>query len=71
MKTIADLKVGTKLVDVRFNDEFYITSITEKRINCDRNVKSYSSTGRGSSKFFVGVSRFNENLENGNYKIIN
>ncbi len=68
--TTADLKVGTKITDVRWNTTYYITSITEKRVNMDNFIKSYSSTGRGSSKFYVGHKAFNENLKNGNYKII-
>jgi hypothetical protein len=66
--TTKDLKVGQKITDIRFNSEFYIISITEKRINCDSNVKSYTSTGRGSSKFFIGHKYFNELLEKGIYK---
>ena len=67
---MTNLTIGTKIINVRYNYEFIITSITDKRVNCDRFIKSYTSTGRGSSKFFVGLNRFNEYLENGNYKII-
>jgi len=67
--TTLDLKAGDKVTDIRFDVEFYITSITEKRINMDSFSKSSSSTGRMSSKFYVGHKSFNDELKRGNYKI--
>lgn len=63
------LKAGDKVTDVRFDSVSIITSITEKRINMDSYSKSTSSTGRMSSKFYVGHKNFNEELKKGNYKI--
>jgi hypothetical protein len=67
--TTLDLKAGDKVTDLRFDSVSYITSITEKRINMDSNIKSSSSTGRSSSKFYIGHKYFNELLEKGIYKI--
>jgi len=67
--TTLDLKTGDKVTDIRFGVEFWITSITEKRINMDSGCKSSSSTGRVSSKFYTGHKYFNELLEKEYYKI--
>ena len=67
--TNQEIKTGTLILDTRFNTTFVITSVTEKRINCDDNVKYTTSTGRTSSKFYFGHKHLNEYLKNGNYKI--
>jgi len=66
MKNLENVKV----LDTRFNKTYIITSVTEKRINMDEpGNKSTTSTGRSSSKFWVGVERFNEYIKEGKYLI--
>lgn len=62
---------NTKILDVRFNKVFIITSVTSKRVNLDNpGCKYTTSTGRSSSKFFVGHDRYKQNLEKGVWKIL-
>ena len=74
---IQDLKAGQTVVDhVRYTDEngkevYYtyenvITSVTEKRVNMiDTKSKWESSTGRSTSKHWIGVKSFQEDLDTG------
>jgi hypothetical protein len=67
MKAIAN----TQIFDTVFNNTYIITSVTEKRINLDQpGCKYTTSTGRSSSKFYVGHDRFENNIKNGKWKII-
>ena len=66
MKNLENVKV----LDTRFNKTYIITSVTEKRINLDEPGNKYTtSTGRSSSKFWVGIERFNNNIKDGSYVI--
>ena len=67
--TTLNLKVGDKVTYVSCNAISYITSITEKRINMDSNSPSSSSTGRVSSKFYMGHKNFIKEVNAGIYKI--
>ena len=67
--TTTDLKAGDKITDLRFDSVYYITSITEKRINMNDNVKFTSSTGRTTSSFYLGHKAFDILLKNESYKI--
>ena len=67
MKAIAN----TQIFDTVFNNTYIITSVTEKRINLDQpGCKYTTSTGRSSSKFYVGHDRFENNIKTGKWKII-
>ena len=62
---------GTQIKDINYGKTYVVTSVTEKRINLDQpGSYSTSSTGRSSSKFFVGHARFNEYVNSGNWVII-
>jgi hypothetical protein len=67
--TTLDLKAGDKITDLRFDLVYYISSITEKRINMNDNVKFTTSTGRTTSSFYLGHKSFEVLLKNGSYKI--
>jgi hypothetical protein len=62
---------NTQIFDTRFNKTYIITSVTEKRVNLDHPGNEYtSSTGRSSSKFYLGHKSFEENIETGKWQII-
>lgn len=72
---LQNLKPGTIVKKVAKTElecefSFIVTSVTEKRVNCDNNIVSFSSTGRGSSKFYYGVKSFSEYLNSGSFVII-
>jgi hypothetical protein len=67
MKAIAN----TKILDIRFNTTYVITSVTDKRVNLDQpGCKYTSSTGRSSSKFYVGHKSYENNINTGVWQII-
>lgn len=69
MKTIIDS--GTKIKNNTFGTFYIITSITDKRINLDQPGCNYTtSTGRSSSKFFVGHKRFLDKINSGEWSIL-
>ena len=65
------VQAGTQIKDNQFEKTYIVTSVTEKRINLDQpNCKYTTSTGRSSSKFFVGHERFEKYIEQGKWEII-
>ena len=80
MTTVADLKVGQKLItewsftnsegliqNVRLEE--VITSITEKRVNTETFKNHTTSTGRTSSKSWLSVKKTLENINKGKTRI--
>jgi hypothetical protein len=62
---------GTQIKDINYGKTYLVTSVTEKRVNLDEpGCKYTTSTGRISSKFFVGHARFNEYVNSGKWVII-
>jgi len=65
-----NIKNGDLINDTRFNKIYVVTSVTEKRINLDDAHCVYTSTtGRNSSKFYLGHKSFSENIASGRYII--
>ena len=66
------IKAGTKIKDTLYGGVYIITSVTEKRINLDQPGAKYTtSTGRSSSKFYVGHERFAEYIKIGEWVVLN
>ena len=66
------IKAGTKIKDTIYGGTYIVTSVTEKRINLDRPGAKYTtSTGRSSSKFYVGHKRFAEYIKIGKWVVLN
>lgn len=66
------IQAGTQIKDNTYGGTYIVTSVTEKRINLDQpGVKYTTSTGRSSSKFFVGHERFSENIKTGKWVVLN
>lgn len=66
------IKAGTKIKDTIYGRVCIVTSVTEKRINLDQPGAKYTtSTGRSSSKFYVGHERFAENIKTGKWVVLN
>ena len=66
------IQAGTQIKDFTYGGIYIVTSITEKRINLDQPGAKYTtSTGRTSSKFFVGHERFSENIKTGKWVVLN
>ena len=62
----------TKILDTRFNTTYIVTSVTDKRVNLDQpNCNYTTSTGRSSSKFFVGHKTYQDNIKTGKWVILN
>ena len=62
----------TKILDTMFNETYIVTSVTEKRVNLDHpNCIYTTSTGRSSSKFFVGHKTYQDNIKTGKWVILN
>ena len=62
---------GAQILDNQFKKTYIVTSVTDKRINLDEpNNKYTTSTGRSSSKFFVGHERFSKYIETGKWEVI-
>lgn len=65
------IQSGTQIKDTQFQVNFIITSVTEKRVNLDHiGAKYTTSTGRSSSKFFVGHETFAKYIAKGKWEII-
>jgi hypothetical protein len=63
--------INTHILDTRFNTTYIITSVTDKRVNLDEiGCKYTTSTGRSSSKFYVGHSSFENNIESGVWRVV-
>jgi len=61
----------SKVFCTEFNKTYIVTSITETRVNMDDPCNKYtSSTGRSSSKHYLGKKTFFEYIKTGRYKII-
>jgi hypothetical protein len=70
-KNIMTATSNTKIFDTMFNKTYLITSVTEKRVNLDQpNAKYTTSTGRTSSKFYVGHERYENNIKSGKWIVI-
>jgi hypothetical protein len=66
------ITTSTQVLDTMFNRTYIITSVTEKRVNLDEPNCTYTtSTGRSSSKFFVGHKSFNDYIETGRWVLVN
>jgi len=66
-----NIQANTLIFDTRFNKTYIVTSVTDKRVNLDHPGAKYTtSTGRSSSKFFVGHDRFENNIKKGEWGII-
>jgi len=66
------IKAGTQIKDTTYGGIYIVTSVTEKRINLDHpGVKYTTSTGRSSSKFFLGHKSFSENINTGKWVVLN
>jgi len=66
------IQAGTQIKDTTYGGTYIVTSVTEKRINLDQSGAKYTtSTGRSSSKFFVGHGRFYENIKTGKWVVLN
>ena len=66
------IQAGTQIKDTTYGGTYIVTSVTEKRINLDQPGAKYTtSTGRSSSKFFVGHERFSENIKTGKWVVLN
>jgi hypothetical protein len=66
------ITTSTQILDTMFNRTYIITSVTEKRVNLDEPNCTYTtSTGRSSSKFFVGHKSFNDYIETGRWVLVN
>jgi hypothetical protein len=64
-------EANTTILDTTFNQTYIVTSVTEKRVNLDNPGAIYTtSTGRSSSKFYVGHDRYTNNIETGKWKVI-
>lgn len=64
------MTAGTKIKDNTYGSIYVVTSITDKRVNLDEpNCKYTTSTGRSSSKFYVGHARLNTYLKSGRWVI--
>ena len=62
---------NTQILDTRFNTIYVITSVTDKRVNLDQpGCKYTTSTGRSSSKFYVGHERYENNIKTGAWQVI-
>ena len=65
------VQVGTKLKNTQVNTIYVVTSITDKRINLDQPGSVYSSsTGRQSSKCWIGHKSFQKDFKLGNWIIV-
>jgi hypothetical protein len=65
------VQAGTKIKNLQMGTTYVVTSVTEKRINLDNPGSNYTtSTGRSSSKFFVGHKRFAQDIQSGIWEII-
>lgn len=72
LKTNTMIQSGTQIKDTTYGGTYIVTSVTEKRINLDQHGAKYTtSTGRTSSKFFVGHKRFLENIKTGKWVVLN
>ncbi|MFN5416438.1 MAG: hypothetical protein ACK5B9_05230 [Flavobacteriia bacterium] len=61
-----------KIYDVRFEKTYIITSITDTRVNLDSPGNKFtSSTGRSSSKFYIGIKKFEKLINNGTWILLN
>jgi len=67
---IAEIKIGQSFRNTKFDKIFIVTSVTATRVNCDDFRKFTTSTGRSSSKFFLGVKSFQERLDAGEFVAI-
>ena len=66
------ITTSTQILDTMFNRTYIITSVTEKRVNLDEPNCTYTtSTGRSSSKFFVGHKSFNDYIKTGRWVLVN
>jgi hypothetical protein len=66
------ITTSTQILDTMFNCTYIITSVTEKRVNLDEpNCIYTTSTGRSSSKFFLGHKSFNDNIKSGRWVLVN
>ena len=66
------IKAGTQIKDTIYGGTYIVTGVTEKIINLDQLGENYTtSTGRSSSKFYVGHKKFIENIKTGKWVVLN